>query len=251
VGGSPLTVVGHNGIMPARLQPLKGDPRSDTAIFAEHDLPGRNLDRERNRNRLAKFLGRGNKIVVLTVDTSYKNSAYVINEQYGKWDNGAWYSNDGYLPYVPYSSYGGWSGEWEHSTTCRCWECDGGEYPGDYKGARHYDWARYVAHCMAELVKLGQDEMNLKPWEVLQAFSEDETILLANHVRASLEKARAEQAEKSCATGDVLFCRVCGETSPPTPLFSCPTCQHCFECKRDVETACECWTHSTETVDST
>lgn len=110
VGNDPLTVVGHNGII-SHCTPKKSDPRSDTQIFAEHHLPQRNLDGARSRKKLAKWL-QGDKIVVLTVNPDYKANAYLINERYGFWEDGVWYSNRGYRSYASTWSYAaGWSGK--------------------------------------------------------------------------------------------------------------------------------------------
>lgn len=41
VGGSELTVVAHNGILPTEAHPAKGDDRSDSRKFADEILPTR------------------------------------------------------------------------------------------------------------------------------------------------------------------------------------------------------------------
>lgn len=101
VGGSHLTVVAHNGILPESAHPSKGDRRSDTRKFADEMLPSqfRQLDNAVSRYALTKWCGPGNKLVILTVDPRYKCSAYIINESAGQWDTatGVWHSNDSYL----------------------------------------------------------------------------------------------------------------------------------------------------------
>ncbi len=100
VGGSELTVVGHNGILPAAAHPAKGDDRSDTRVFADEILPTRyrRLDKPRAFQALSQWAG-WNKLVILTVDPRYRRNAYVVNETAGQWDgvSGIWHSNSDYL----------------------------------------------------------------------------------------------------------------------------------------------------------
>jgi hypothetical protein len=100
VGGSQTTVVAHNGILPSKAHPSKGDPRSDTRKFADEILPRqyRRLNRKGVRHALSQWIGAGNKLVILTVDDRYKRNAFIINEQRGNWDaTGIWHSNYDYL----------------------------------------------------------------------------------------------------------------------------------------------------------
>ncbi|ALG06341.1 class II glutamine amidotransferase [Kibdelosporangium phytohabitans] len=104
VGGDANTVLAHNGIMPARVQPTKYDPRSDTRILAEDFLAGEPfgpLSTERARRRMQKWITGSNKVVILTVNPRYRRQAYVLHEDEGIWHRGIWYSNDDYrgLPY--------------------------------------------------------------------------------------------------------------------------------------------------------
>ncbi|MFD2422674.1 hypothetical protein [Amycolatopsis pigmentata] len=99
VGGDARTVLAHNGILPSSVQPAKGDTRCDTRIAAEDFLPGSpfgSLGSRRNRERLARWLGPSNKLVVLTIDPRYRRNAYILNEESGIWDGGVWYSNSDY-----------------------------------------------------------------------------------------------------------------------------------------------------------
>jgi hypothetical protein len=94
VGGDERTVLAHNGILPDNVHPASGDQRSDTRIAAEDFLPTRpfgSLDSWAGRERLERWLG-SDKMVLLTVDPTYKHSAYLFNEPYGHWDGGiyAW-----------------------------------------------------------------------------------------------------------------------------------------------------------------
>jgi hypothetical protein len=102
IGGDDRTVIAHNGILPAAVQPAKADPRCDTRIAAEDFLPLLGpLRARRTRLRLQRWMTPHNKIVILTVDRRFKDRAYILNEESGIWDGGIWYSNDGYLPPRP------------------------------------------------------------------------------------------------------------------------------------------------------
>jgi predicted glutamine amidotransferase len=69
VGGDPRTVLAHNGVLPASVQPSRGERRSDTRIAAEDFLPRFGSLRSRAaRLRFEKWMTLRNKIVILTVD---------------------------------------------------------------------------------------------------------------------------------------------------------------------------------------
>ena len=131
VGGQEHTVVAHNGVLPEVVQPGKGDLRSDTRIFAEDlltDSMWGPLDTRAARRRLSKWMGSWNKILILTVDPARASNAYLINERYGQWDGGIWYSNDSYRPYTPKwtVSQTGWADEdsgWKVTNRNRCDTC--------------------------------------------------------------------------------------------------------------------------------
>lgn len=115
VGGDPSTVMAHNGILPDRVRPAKGDPRSDTRICAEAFLPGHpfmKLDRRGARKQFEQWLGNFSKVAFLTVDPKYRRNLYIINEGLGHWLDkpyeSAWHSNH---------SYAGWStsGSFRHT----------------------------------------------------------------------------------------------------------------------------------------
>jgi hypothetical protein len=103
VGADRRTVLAHNGVLPMNVQPNRGDHRSDTRIAAEGFIPSLGSLRHR-RTRLAveKWMGKANKIAILSVNPKYREQAYLLNEAAGTWDGGTWYSNDGYLPYRGY-----------------------------------------------------------------------------------------------------------------------------------------------------
>lgn len=107
--GGERTVLAHNGILPDIVHPAPGDPRSDTRIAAEELLPRRpfgSLDSWAGRERLERWLGT-DKMVLLTVDPAYKHAAYIFNERHGHWDQGSWYSNHTYLPWM-WAADGDW-----------------------------------------------------------------------------------------------------------------------------------------------
>jgi glutamine amidotransferase len=94
VGQDNRTVLAHNGIL---FNPR--DPeRSDTRIFAEDMLPRMgSLDKGKKRRAIEKFVGRGNKILVLTVNPQRRDTAYLLNPGAGTWTpSGAWHSNYDY-----------------------------------------------------------------------------------------------------------------------------------------------------------
>jgi hypothetical protein len=134
VNGDPRTILAHNGVLPGSLkQPFK-DQRSDTRYFcdewgfllyplAAQLFPGENynLRSKRGRKRLSRWIGNGNKFVILTVDPAFSKCSYLINEEQGYWeDDGCWYSNSGYRPYTPpasrawSSSYGWDNDDWSY-----------------------------------------------------------------------------------------------------------------------------------------
>ncbi|GIJ49376.1 hypothetical protein Val02_62620 [Virgisporangium aliadipatigenens] len=111
VAGDGRTVLAHNGVLPANVQPGKGDLRSDTRIAAEDYLQGfGSLRLRRTRQRLEKWMTPHNKMVILTVDRRFKDNAYILNEDAGIWNGGIWYSNDGYL-LDDWAHYYGWDDE--------------------------------------------------------------------------------------------------------------------------------------------
>jgi glutamine amidotransferase len=96
VGRDKRTVLAHNGVLPIQARPTGCDTRSDTRILAQDLVPsGRfgSLTNRRGRDRLTTWLGPSNKVVLLTVDPRYGQSAYLFNEERGFWCDGVWYSN--------------------------------------------------------------------------------------------------------------------------------------------------------------
>lgn len=101
-GGDRRTVVAHNGVLPKMAQPHKKDWRSDTRIAAEAILPFKfgHLGLASNRKALETWVGKYNKLVILTVNPIYAQRSYIINESAGTWDHGIWYSNHDYKGWV-------------------------------------------------------------------------------------------------------------------------------------------------------
>lgn len=111
VGNNHQTVLAHNGILPKDAHPAKGDDRSDTAILAEDLLPQRwfRLDKPTVIESISQWAGKGNKLVILTVNPRYRKNAYLVNESMGYWDNGTgvWHSNLDYTsPYPRWATVG-------------------------------------------------------------------------------------------------------------------------------------------------
>lgn len=95
LGGDPLTVMAHNGMLP--IDAANG--RSDTRILAEDLMPqwggARILNLKSKRKKLSKFAD-GSKLVFLSANPDVQNDWYIINERDGHWSNGVWWSNSSY-----------------------------------------------------------------------------------------------------------------------------------------------------------
>lgn len=227
VNGDSRTILAHNGILPWDLDQPDGDPRSDTRFFcdewgfllypdAAQRFPGANynLRSKRGRRRLSKWLGEGNKFVVLTVDPAFSKCAYLINGEQGYWeDDGCWYSNKGYLnaPYaygIRRSRYiaGGW-GESDD------WYSD--EYP-----SRGPDWFKAPepwwkdAATSGKTFTVGGEKVNVK------------VVLTPESIH-------------------LMACEACAAIGFIKPLGFCELCGTCIDCKGDAftwaeEESCKC-----------
>lgn len=105
------TIVAHNGVLPPAGQPGQKDRRCDTRYAAEEIIPFAfgHLSHEASRKALSEWIGKYNKLVILTVNPDYPVNSYIINESSGEWDDGIWYSNSGYKWYSKsYYSYPEW-----------------------------------------------------------------------------------------------------------------------------------------------
>ncbi|WP_166659136.1 class II glutamine amidotransferase [Labedaea rhizosphaerae] len=120
IGNDRKTVLAHNGVLPAALQPVRGDNRSDTRVLAEDYLPAQPLgplSNRRSRARLAKMITASNKLVILTVNRRYRYNVYLINETSGLWHDGIWYSNNDFRSGLSqYAAGTAWDGV--------CWCCE-------------------------------------------------------------------------------------------------------------------------------
>lgn len=117
VGGDSRVLFAHNGILNISLS--EGDLRSDSKAFAEDLLPRlpiTNLDDWFHFAMLEAWLGY-DKAVILTVHPDLKQTCYILNEKYGFWREGVWYSNTSYKPFVqPVKTWGLYKdvdGEWK------------------------------------------------------------------------------------------------------------------------------------------
>lgn len=125
VGGDTRTVLAHNGILPAEVQPRVGDARSDTRILAEDYLPTHpfgSLDTAAGREGFERWLGT-DKAVILTIDPAYTERVYLFGEHRGIWDGGIWYSNDTYQ-YAQQTQAFAIDGDWHWCPQCGADEID-------------------------------------------------------------------------------------------------------------------------------
>lgn len=121
------TVLAHNGIFPVR--PSKEDPRSDTRLVIEDLLPRKRewaLNTRKGRQRFARWMGSYNKVAILTVSPRYRGNLFILNQESGIWDDGIWYSNEGYLLRPGKVKYygGGWLDDWDDGNGCTTWTYD-------------------------------------------------------------------------------------------------------------------------------
>jgi glutamine amidotransferase len=93
-------VMAHNGIMPSTFHPKSGDQRSDTRVFADLlTQSASGIWSRRERKRIARTIGLGNKLVILSVSPRFiAPRGFLINGHMGEFDTetGAWFSNGDY-----------------------------------------------------------------------------------------------------------------------------------------------------------
>lgn len=202
------TVVGHNGILPISAQPVKGESRSDTRIFAEdilwHRYPA--LDSQRTRRRLESWLGPGNKLVILTTDAQFKANAYIFNENQGTWVDGIWYSNSGYLPYT-------------YSVVGRHWWRD------------DYEWPTAVGGTSGLVTNAGR----ISDAQAYEHWWEDE--LAGRNAQGGIYYTHGVEGYQAI---DVDECPGCRSTQLDPALRLCLACHACLDCCQSV-TGCQCW----------
>lgn len=106
VGRDTRTVLAHNGVL---FGTAATEPRSDTRIFAEDIMPRqyKRLDKPTVQTAITKHIGAYNKVLILTVNPRYRNTAYLFNAKSGIWTpEGAWHSNGDYKGWqTRYGSY--------------------------------------------------------------------------------------------------------------------------------------------------
>lgn len=95
VGGDSRLLLAHNGVLPIAAT----EERSDTRIMAEDVLAGEDVtlwDEPEWQETMGKEIG-ANKLVFLSVHPQQAATLYIINENQGHWDQGAWWSNRSYV----------------------------------------------------------------------------------------------------------------------------------------------------------
>lgn len=247
VGDDPLTVVGHNGVLPQEAQPVKGDWRSDTRIFAEKLLPMRNLDGRRSMKRLAHWLG-GDKLVILTVNPTWEANAYLVNSKRGEWDYeaGIWYSNGSYRDdYNTYRWYGYGTGnatrrKCPNYDTCEGWTF----FPGECLTCRG-DWGRGKPLALESGDKGWLDQLS----ECAMNGCRIQTTELFCYTHSAQIRTAASPSAPVEVTGSgtlptrspdpCLACEAKGTVSTVTMV--CTACYTCQDCMQDWMQECLCY----------
>lgn len=214
----PRTILAHNGILPFSLtEQDHDDTRSDTKYFAEEyggllypeaaqRFPGLNynLRSRRGRRRLSRWLGRGNKFVILTVDPAFNKSSYLINGDQGVWeDDGCWYSNTGYIKSPPFKL-------------------------GRYTGTRwdsDAEWDHYYS---------SYSSVNTKRWWEDAASSETKALTaVASGTRGFTSLTDKGQHDTSDTFRPGAVCTVCAAKEMVSTLGYCVACGTCLDCGGD------------------
>lgn len=261
VNGDPRTVVAHNGILPQDAHPRAigktvvekvakdgtayqavtpvYDERSDTRILAEDLLMKRwrTLDSRHTRKRLTSWLGRGNKILVLTTDPKYKRNSYLFNSELGEWVGGVWYSNGSFRGYGRgTSSYStGYLPEWltpgtsaSRSEGMDRWDTEWDDADDPWYGYRDEAEYGYVKNSRGYWVPASADRYrndDASTWPVTLGGS-----------RTGPQKSGTE------ATKFVTFvtCDLCQAASVDADYGLCLDCYACQDCMSYVS-HCECY----------
>jgi len=223
---SPLTVLAHNGHI-HQAAPAQGDPRVDSRIFAEDILMSKFpvLDSPRTQRRLSNFIGKYNKLVILTVDPRFAKRAYIVNEDEGMWVGGVWYSNSGYLPPFRYagqfstsyySSKGGADYGWDDE--------DGWTRDKDgvwrWRPETRRDYTTWWNDALDGAERLAEGTYARKGVEGYTA-----------PLKADTDFAKA--ARKAIAAFPA-FCCVCQSTALDAELRYCTQCGTCIDCERGL-----------------
>lgn len=148
VDGDKDIVLAHNGILDIRPGPF--DPRSDTAIFAAEVLPTSGIETlDTDLRTWEQWIGRSNKIVILSTSPRLARQAYVLNEAEGLWDGGTWWSNPSYRTLTrPGGQWDAWDA-WDDDNTAMCAVCR--EYVPATEVEEQWD-ELWCAACVDELI---------------------------------------------------------------------------------------------------
>lgn len=100
-------VLAHNGMLPIK----EKEGMSDTRQFATEWLPYMGVDVLDDPDEFSEIerFAQGSKMVILSNSDKLSKPLYMVNERDGHWNNGIWYSNYSYEPYVPTARRGGWN----------------------------------------------------------------------------------------------------------------------------------------------
>ncbi len=256
VNGDPRTVVAHNGILPDDAHPKKigttvvnkigkdnvpyqiitgvYDERSDTRILADDLLMSRwsNLDSRHSRKRLTRWLGRSNKILVLTTDPAYRRNAYLFNSELGEWVGGVWYSNSSFRGYGRgTSSYGTWYGSGVYA--------DGSAYDAATLGYEDdWDMPAYDGEARYGYVKNGRGVW-VPP--TADRFRNDDPSTWPTTLGGTRTTAQGS-GKTAGASRWVTFvtCDLCQAQSVDADYGLCYDCYHCNDCASYLA-SCECY----------
>lgn len=227
VSGDSRTVLAHNGVLPALVQPGQGDSRSDTRILAEDVFMkrwGRTLDKGKTRKHFTKWIGTYNKVVILTTDPRFDQPLYLFNEPAGVTTaEGVWHSNSTFRGYGRSYCGTGWTwtqstgtggygrGYYEHGTQSGAYVWDSETEEWEYEPRRSDD-SRYQAW-----------------WEELADDDEPTTVI---PVRSSTVGLSGKYAKTVCPS-----CLEVGGVSRMDLI--CEHCHQCFTCYEDIRD-CAC-----------
>lgn len=257
VNGDPRTVVAHNGILPHDAHPKKVgtimvdkvakdgtpyqvatgiyDDRSDTRILADDLLMKRwpSLDSRHTRKRLTGWLGRGNKILVLTTDPKYKRNSYLFNAELGEWVGGVWYSNSSFRGYGRgTSSYGSGYGSGWYTI---------GEAYGRSSGLASTewddDWDGYEGEAEYGYVKNGRGVWVPPKGE---RYRNDDPNTWPVTLGGKRTTAQGSEGVKATPWVTFVTCDLCGAGSVDADYGLCLDCYSCQDCCEYIG-RCECY----------
>lgn len=221
VDDEKTTVMAHNGILPGRYHPVKGDPRSDTRIFTDRVAgdyinPETGVPSRRRGKHLGDLITGGNKLIFLSV-AGGEPKVRIINAWMGEWEGGVWYSNTGYKASRFWGSYGVGSRTAGSCATGRRWD-----YEDEYDGwdptwsTRYEEWK--AQHGLADDPE-DKDSGTKTP-------GTKEVIINGQVVEVSEDNE----------------CVFCGAVDAIDPMISiCMICEACQDCK-ETAADCQCYT---------